>query len=127
MTSILASLLGLFACKAQPAGFKTVDAKEFAKTVSDTTVFVLDVRTAEEYDQGHISRAVNIDVLQSGFSRKVSKLVPRGKTIALYCRSGNRSKKAASLLCKDYKVVELGTGYNGWLRENSRQESLELK
>ncbi|MDD6151319.1 MAG: rhodanese-like domain-containing protein [Bacteroidales bacterium] len=120
MSSILTSLLSLFGCQERPAGFKTVDAGEFAKTIADTTVVVLDVRTAEEYEQGHISRAMNVDVLQSGFSGKVSKLVPKGKTIALYCRSGNRSKKAAAALCNDYSVIELGTGYNGWLKHSAR-------
>ena len=38
-------------------------------------------------------------------------------TIALYCRSGNRSKRAASSLSsKGYRVIELATGYNGWLQ-----------
>lgn len=108
-------ILGMTGCNAQPAKFKTVDAEEFARVIADTCVVVLDVRTAAEFAGGHIGRAINIDVLQDGFSAKVKSVVPEGKTVALYCRSGNRSKKAASLLSDKYKVVELGSGYKGWL------------
>ena len=44
---ILGMLFGLMSCNAQTAGFKTVDAKAFAKVIADTAVVVLDVRTAE--------------------------------------------------------------------------------
>ena len=57
------------------------------------------------------------DVLQDGFEEKVAEAVPEGRTIALYCRSGNRSKKAANALASKYKVIELGTGYIGWTKE----------
>ena len=88
---ILGTLFGLMSCNAQTAGFKTVDAKAFAKVIADTAVVVLDVRTAEEFKAGHIEGALNIDVLQSDFAKKAGARIPEGKTVALYCRSGNRS------------------------------------
>jgi rhodanese-related sulfurtransferase len=40
------------------------------------------------------------------------------KTIALYCRSGRRSKTAAQLLAKQgYQIIELNTGFNSWKGE----------
>ena len=114
---ILGTLFGLMSCNAQTAGFKTVDAKAFAKVIADTAVVVLDVRTAEEFKAGHIEGALNIDVLESDFMKKSISRIPEGKTVALYCRSGNRSKKAANVLASKYKVIELGTGYNGWTKE----------
>ena len=114
---ILGMLFGLMSCNAQTAGFKTVDAKAFAKVIADTAVVVLDVRTAEEFKAGHIEGALNIDVLESDFVKKSISRIPEGKTVALYCRSGNRSKKAANVLASKYKFIELGTGYNGWTKE----------
>ena len=114
---ILSSIFGLTGCNAQTARFKTVDAKAFAEVIADTCVVVLDVRTAEEFQAGHIKGALNIDVLKSDFEKKATSEIPEGKTIALYCRSGNRSKKAANALASKYKVIELGTGYIGWTKE----------
>ena len=114
---ILSTIFGLTGCNAQTARFKTVDAKAFAEVIADTSVVVLDVRTAEEFQAGHIKGALNIDVLKSDFEKKATSEIPEGKTVALYCRSGNRSKKAANALASKYKVIELGTGYIGWTKE----------
>ena len=113
--SILCSILGFLGCNAQNSGFKTVDAKKFAELIADTNVFLLDVRTMEEYNEGHIKGAVNIDVMKADFEKKACAIIPEGKTVALYCRSGNRSKRAAAILADKYKVIELGSGYIGWL------------
>ncbi len=113
--SILCSILGFLGCNARNSGFKTVDAKKFAELIADTNVFLLDVRTTEEYNEGHIKGAVNIDVMKADFEKKACSIIPEGKTVALYCRSGNRSKRAAAILADKYKVIELGSGYIGWL------------
>ena len=114
--SLFSTIMGLFGCTAQSSKFVTVDVEEFAKVIADTAVVRLDVRTPQEYAEGHIEGAINIDVLSDGFVAEASKL-PADRTIALYCRSGNRSKKAAAILAdKGYKVIELATGYKGWTR-----------
>lgn len=47
--------------------------------------------------------------------------LPKDKPVALYCRSGNRSKKAAGILAENgYEVVELGTGYRGWVASGKK-------
>ena len=113
--SIISALFGIMGCKAQSGTFKTVDAKEFAEVIADSSYVILDVRTADEYAAGHIKGAKNVDVLQGSFVEKAQAVIPEGKNVALYCRSGNRSKKAAKALAGKYKVVELGTGYMGWV------------
>lgn len=118
--SLTSCLLGFIACNAQSDKFQTVDAAGFARAIADTNVVVLDVRTAEEYQAGHIERAINIDVLEDDFEQKARAEIEEGKTVALYCRSGNRSKKAAAMLSEKYKVIELGTGYNGWVAANGK-------
>ena len=82
----------------------------------DTTIVRLDVRTAEEYADGHIENTLNIDVLKDDFQEKALITLPKDKTIAVNCRSGKRSKNAAKILVKNgYKVIELDEGYNGWV------------
>lgn len=113
--SIITSLSSLFSCNAQTEGFKSVEVNEFEKVIADTTVVRLDVRRPDEYAEGHIEGARNIDVLKDDFEQKACAELPKDKTIALYCRSGRRSKKAADILAKNgYKVIELNTGYLGW-------------
>lgn len=107
------SFLGLFG---QTSKFKTVDVKEFEKFISDTTVSILDVRTPAEHAEGFIPGThFNIDVLEDTFTKIATETLSKDKPVALYCRSGNRSKKAARILAeKGYQVVELGTGFRGW-------------
>lgn len=119
--SVLSTILGVFSCNAQTSGFKSVNAEEFAKVIADTTVIRLDVRTAAEYAEGHIDYAINIDVLEADFQKLATTTLPKDRTIALYCRSGNRSKTAAKILTENgYKVIELESGYNGWIRSNKQ-------
>ena len=112
----LLCLMSFLGCKA--ADFRSVDADRFAQVIEDTTVVRLDVRTANEYALGHIPNALLIDVTQADFMQKAEQLLPKDKTIALYCRSGRRSKTAAQLLAQQgYQIIELNTGFNSWKGE----------
>lgn len=118
--SLLGAIFGLFSCNAQNeksgSTFKSVEVEEFAKVIADTAVVRLDVRTADEYAEGHIDNAINIDVQKDDFESKATATLPKDKTIALYCRSGRRSKNAAKILTANgYTVVELNSGYKGWV------------
>ena len=106
-----------FGLLGQANKFKTVDVAEFAKAVSDTSYVVLDVRTPAEHAEGHIPGThFNIDVLEDSYTETVLKTLPKDKPVALYCRSGNRSKNAARILAeKGYEVLELGSGFGGWV------------
>ena len=108
------SFFGLFG---QTNDFKIVDADRFAKFIQENDVTVLDVRTPAEHAEGYIPGTdFNIDVLDDSYTRIATGKLPKEKPVALYCRSGNRSKKAARILVdKGYEVVELGTGFRGWV------------
>ena len=108
------SFLGLFG---QTNKFKTVDVNEFEKFIADTAVILLDVRTPAEHAEGYISGThYNIDVLEDTYTKIATETLPKDKPVALYCRSGNRSKNAAKILAENgYEVVELGTGFRGWV------------
>lgn len=102
----------------QEPKFASVSVEEFAQVMADTSVVVLDVRTLEEHVAGHIEgTTLHIDVLKPDFDSLAVANINKGCTVALYCRSGNRSKRAASALAsKGYRVIELATGYNGWVQ-----------
>lgn len=111
-TSLLA-LLGLAACGQQ--GYENADVNGFAARIADPDVVLLDVRTAKEFGEGHLQKAINIDVTQDGFVEKAKSVLPSDKTIAVYCRSGKRSALAAGGLAKEgYKVVNLKGGIIAW-------------
>ena len=114
---ILIMLCSLFGCSsAQTQGFKSLTVDEYAKVIEDTAIVRLDVRTAEEYADGHIANTINIDVLKDDFEKKTKATLPKDKVIAVNCRSGKRSKNAARILVKNgFKVIELDAGYNDWL------------
>ena len=116
------SLFGLFA---QAKKFRTVDVAEFAKAVSDTSYVVVDVRTPAEHAAGHIpGTQFNIDVLEDSYTKTALKVLPKDRPVALYCRSGNRSKNAARILAQHgYQVLELGTGFRGWTAAGKKIET----
>jgi len=116
---IITVLMGFsfFSLFGQTNKFKTVDVDEFAKAVSDTSYVVLDVRTSAEHAEGYIPGThFNIDVLEDNYAETALKKLPKDRPVALYCRSGNRSKKAARILAENgYQVMELGSGFRGWV------------
>ena len=114
LLTCLLAVLGLnTACGQQ--NFENADVQGFAELVRDTNVVVLDVRTAEEYADGHIERAVNIDYKKDDFMDRAKAALPTGKTIAIYCRSGRRSANAASMLAPEgYVLVNLKGGIIDW-------------
>lgn len=95
----------------------TVGVKDFAKAISDTAhVRLVDVRTDKEYAEGHLAGAANIDVNQPGFEQRTDYLTGNdGIQVAVYCRSGRRSMKAAeSLSARGVRVINLGGGIQAW-------------
>lgn len=114
--------LSFFTLFGQTNNFKSVGVDEFEKLISDSDVIVLDVRTEAEHAEGFIAGThYNIDVLEDSFIDVATETLPKDKIIALYCRSGNRSKSAARILTDSgYQVVELGTGFRGWQTAGKR-------
>ena len=115
LTCLLA-LLGITACG---QNFENKEVKEFAELITDPNVVLLDVRTADEFNEGHIKGAINLDQFKSDFIELAKQQLPKEKTIAVYCRSGRRSAHAAGLLAKEgYRSVNLVGGIIAWTKEN---------
>ena len=120
---MLSAVLGLGACQqktnAQSTDVKeirTVGVDEFEKTIaSQQDVVLLDVRTSEEYAQGHLDGALLIDFKGKNFQTECTKQIPSGKTVAVYCRSGFRSNSAGKILAENgYTVINLKGGITAW-------------
>lgn len=78
---------------------------------------LVDVRTAEEYAQGHIAAARNIDIRKKSFLAEADSLLDKSKPVAVYCKGGVRSRIAAKqLLARGFMVYNLQEGYDGWIR-----------
>lgn len=113
ITCIMATLGLTSACGQQR--FENVDVRDFAELMAKQNVVVLDVRTADEFKEGHLEGAVNIDQSQNDFMEKVKATLSADKTIAVYCRSGRRSANAAGRLAEaGYKAVNLKGGILAW-------------
>jgi phage shock protein E len=93
----LASLFSLTACSTDAGEYTTQGAREFASTIADPSVVILDVRTPAEFAAGHIEGAINIDAESGRFAEEIKSL-DASKTYAIYCRSGRRSALAADVM-----------------------------
>ena len=95
--------------------FKSVGNAAFAEIIADTTVQLVDVRTEAEFAAGHIPGAVNIDVRGENFDHQAQTTLDKSRPVAVYCRSGARSKVAArALAAKGYRIFELNKGFMNW-------------
>ena len=112
-TSLLATFGLTIACG--QSNYDNTDVRGFAELMNDPNVVILDVRTADEFGEGHIEGALHIDQAQSDFIQKAKETLPADRTIAVYCRSGRRSASAAGRLAAEgYKVVNLEGGILAW-------------
>lgn len=103
------------------APVKHVEAAEAAKEIDAAAkdpakaITVLDVRTPEEFAEGHLKGAKNLDSNESDFHKQLAGL-DRSKTYLVHCAAGGRSTRSLKVLEKlGFKsVVHLDGGYNGW-------------
>jgi rhodanese-related sulfurtransferase len=114
-TSVLPAAEGASSVVERPSEPVRVGVSDFAVIVESPGVTILDVRTPEEFAQGHIAGAINIPVEYPDYAQRVGELDPNG-TYAVYCRSGNRSQPAVAALAQlgINGVYELESGTIGW-------------
>ncbi len=94
---------------------RNITNKEFKEIHLQEEAHIIDVRTISEVAQGIIPGAKHIDIMNPQFLTEVNKL-PKDNTYLVYCRSGNRSSMACSLMSNHgFKTVyNLGNGIMGW-------------
>ena len=77
---------------------------------TNTRLVILDVRTPQEYADGHLMNAINLDLNSADFTGEVGRL-NKSLTYLVYCRSGNRSAAAAKIMLElGFKSVYNMTG-----------------
>lgn len=93
----------------------SVSAPEFDTKIKTDSVQLLDVRTPQEYAEGHIEGALNINIQSDDFQQMAEKELSKDSTILVYCRSGRRSMDAAGILTRlGYRVINLKGGIIEW-------------
>jgi rhodanese-related sulfurtransferase len=99
MKKVIASLavvLLLAGCSSSPSA-TDLSVSEFTGKVAEQGIVTLDVRTPGEFNEGHIEGAQLIDFQSGNFENEIAAL-DKGKTYAVYCRSGNRSGQAVKVM-----------------------------
>lgn len=115
---VIITLLILFGCNAQTerAGFEVLHKEEAQELLTESPdMLLLDVRTPEEFAEGHIEGARNLNFFDSDFREQLDKL-DKEEPIFIYCRSGNRSGKAGKIMQElgFEQVYDLEGGYMAW-------------
>lgn len=110
--------LSVISCKAQEENTDvTIVSVEEAKTIlaEEPGAVFLDVRTPEEFNEGHIEGAVLINFFDADFKQQVATL-DKDKPVYIYCRSGNRSQQAGMILTEMgfQEIYDIEAGYIGW-------------
>ncbi|NEM97077.1 rhodanese-like domain-containing protein [Pontibacter burrus] len=95
--TIVAALLSCSQPQQDATNVKQLTPTEYKKQVTKQQGMLIDVRTQEEFDAGHLQQASNSDFLNGDFAKSLGNL-DKDKTYYLYCKSGNRSSKAAKLM-----------------------------
>ena len=100
--------------------YTTLSSEGFESLLKEKIVQLVDVRTPEEYADGFIPYAVNLDIRSDIFEQKSNSLSIR-IPVAVYCKGGIRSRKAASaLIKKGYTVYNLDKGFDDWIQNRKR-------
>jgi rhodanese-related sulfurtransferase len=118
--SVLLVLLSFTSClKKQVEGVQVVDVATFETKLKQPEVQLVDVRTPEEFSNGHLENAINCNIMSDEFEAQVASL-DKTKPLLIYCKSGGRSAKAAERLKElGFKnITDLEGGITNWNNEN---------
>lgn len=114
---ICLACLTLVACN-QDKPVKALEPKDFQAEVQKQQGVVLDVRTPEEFQEGHLPEAHNIDYKGDIFKGSLEQL-DKNKPYYVYCKSGVRSRKAAEIMQEMgfTQVYNMEGGIDAWKKE----------
>jgi rhodanese-related sulfurtransferase len=119
-------LLTSLSCHSQNNTANTLDPNEFEKGISNTDIQILDVRTAAEFNGGHIKNALLADWNNNSQFLERVQYVDKQKPVYIYCLAGGRSAAAAAWMRSNgySKVIELIGGMNAWKKAGKPVEGL---
>ncbi len=115
LLAVLSGCLGATTEKPEKANFTTISVQEAKLMIDRGDVFILDVRTQEEYDAGHISGStlIPVQVIETRLNE-----IPKDQKILVYCRSGGRSSEASNILVNNgfKEIYNMNGGIDDWVK-----------
>ena len=117
------SLLLIYSCQIfESTEINLISDTQFIE-IQDTEHILVDVRTIDEYESGHIQDAVNFDFYSESFQKEILS-IEKSSSIILYCRTQNRSIKTANYLKENgYKeITVLEGGITSWVKNGNDLE-----
>ncbi|MBE2282397.1 MAG: rhodanese-like domain-containing protein [Prosthecobacter sp.] len=116
MKTLLTALLFLLPAALFAADpVKHVKADDAAKIIAEGNVTIVDVRTPDEFKDGHIKGAKNIDIMSDDFQAQLAKL-DKTKPTLVHCQAGGRSTRSLPIFQKlgFTHLIHLDEGFGGW-------------
>ena len=117
---VVLSLIFIFSCEQLNSPEINIISESDFVEIQDSDYTLIDVRTQDEFDLGHIDSAINLDFYSETFQNEILSL-PKNETIVLYCRTNNRSSKTANILkengFKEISVLE--GGITEWVKNGN--------
>ena len=117
---VVLSLIFVFSCELLNSPEINIISESDFVEIQDSDYTLIDVRTQDEFDLGHIDGAINLDFYSETFQNDILSL-PKNETIVLYCRTNNRSSKTANILkengFKEISVLE--GGITEWVKNGN--------
>jgi phage shock protein E len=116
MAGLMLGAVVLAGCSSSTAELETVSPESAATIIADdSSEVILDIRTPEEFDQGIIEGAVNIDFYETSFADDLDGF-DKDAHYVVYCRSGNRSGQAMVTFADlgFTNVTEIDGGIANW-------------
>ena len=117
---VVLSLIFIFSCELiNSPEINIISESDFVE-IQDSDYTLIDVRTQDEFDLGHIDSAINLDFYSDTFQNEILSLAKNEK-IVLYCRTSNRSTKPANILKENgfKEILVLEGGITEWVKNGN--------
>lgn len=94
---------------------ESLSVTQLTEHLQEEDTIVLDIRTAKEFEAGHIKGALNIDYFADDFKQRINAL-DKSKTYIVHCKSGGRSGRSMELFqaLGFQNILHLESGFRGW-------------
>lgn len=113
---LISTLILTVSCEANTSYIEAVKLEE--KIINQEQIQLLDVRTPEEFQEGHLENAININWNDPNFIQQTHHL-DKTQPLYIYCKSGRRSAAAAQQLSEEgFEVYDLKGGIDNWKQNN---------